>query len=131
RLTEHGRGEVGRNELAGWKGHGAIARIENERIAAALRAFKRPVVDVSAARLLPELPWVETDDGAIARAAADHLLARGLRNFGYCGDNRFNWSRWRRGAFRRYLARVGLECSDGPSQGTRGLPEWVRALPKP
>jgi LacI family transcriptional regulator len=131
RLTEHGRGEGGRNELAGWQGHGAIARVENEKIAAALRHFKRPVVDVSAARLLPKLPWVETDDEAIARAAADHLLARGLRNLGFCGDDRFNWSRWRREAFRRYLAGAGLECSDGPSQGTRGLAEWVRALPKP
>jgi LacI family transcriptional regulator len=131
RLTEHGRGEVGRHELAGWKGHGAIARVENERIAAAIRHFKRPVVDVSAARLLPGLPWVETDDEAIARAAADHLLARGLRNFGYCGVDRFNWSRWRREAFHRYLAAAGLACSDGPPGGTQGLAEWVRALPKP
>jgi LacI family transcriptional regulator len=88
-------------------------------------------VDVSAARLLPNLPWVETDDEAIARAAADHLLARGVRNFGFCGDDRFNWSRWRREAFRRYLAGAGLACSDGPAQGTRGLADWVRALPKP
>jgi LacI family transcriptional regulator len=131
RLTEHGRGEGGRDELAGWQGHGVIARVENEKIAAALRRFKRPVVDVSAARLLPKLPWVETDDEAIARAAADHLLARGLRNFGFCGDDRFNWSRWRRGAFRRYLAGAGFECSDGPARGTAGLAEWVRALPKP
>jgi len=88
-------------------------------------------VDVSAARLLPNLPWVETDDVAIARAAADHLLARGLRNFGYCGDDRFNWSRWRREAFHRYLTEAGVACSDGPSRGMTGLAEWVRALPKP
>src|SRR5262245_30732693 len=131
RLTEHGRGEVGRRELSGWKGHGVIARIENDLIAATLRRLKRPVVDVSAARLLPELPWVETDDAAIARTAADHLLGRGLRNFGYCGDDRFNWSRWRQTAFHDYLAAVGLPCSDGPARGTAGLAEWVRALPKP
>jgi LacI family transcriptional regulator len=131
RLTEHGRGEGGRSELAGWKGHGAIARIENGQIAAAVRHLKRPAVDVSAARLLPALPWVETDDEAIARAAADHLLARGLRNFGYCGVDRFNWSRWRREEFHRYLAKAGLTCGDGPSQGMKGLAEWVRALPKP
>src|SRR5216683_1148545 len=131
RLTEHGRGEGGRNELAGWKGHGAIARIENKQIATALHHFKRPIVDVSAARLLPNLPWVETDDVAIARAAADHLLARGIRNLGYCGDDRFNWSRWRREAFHRYLTEAGVACSDGPSRGMTGLAEWVRALPKP
>jgi LacI family transcriptional regulator len=131
RLTEHGRGEVGRRELAGWKGHGVIARIENDLIAATLRRLKRPVVDVSAARLLPELPWVETDDAAIARTAADHLLERGLRHFGYCGDDRFNWSRWRQLAFHDYLTAAGLPCSDGPARGTAGLSDWVRALPKP
>src|SRR5581483_3503289 len=120
--TEHGRGEGGRDELAGWQGHGAIARVENEKIAAALRQFGRPAVDVSAARLLPNLPWVETDDEAIARAAADHLLARGLRHFGFCGDDRFNWSWWRREAFHRYLAAAGFACGDGPSQGTRDGP---------
>src|SRR5262245_20105174 len=133
RLTEHGRGEVGRHELAGWKGHGVIARIENDLIAATLRRLKRPVVDVSAARLLPELPWVETDDAAIARLAADHLLGRGLRHFGYCGDGRFNWSRWRSEHFAAYLKEAGHACHAGPSprRGDDELAEWVRSLPKP
>ncbi|MBA4065378.1 MAG: XylR family transcriptional regulator [Isosphaera sp.] len=129
-LTEHGRGEVRRNELAGWAGDGAIARVENRRVAAALRGFGRPVVDVSAARLLPAVPWVETDDAAIARAAADHLRGRGFRHFGYCGDGRFNWSRWRRAAFREYLAASGLGCSDAPDRAD-ALAGWVRGLPKP
>jgi LacI family transcriptional regulator len=59
------------------------------------------------------------------------LLERGLRNFGYCGDDRFNWSRWRREAFHQYIGESGFECSDGPSGGASELAEWVRALPKP
>jgi len=132
RLTEHGRGEVSRGELVEWKGQGIIARVENERIAATLRDFRRPVVDVSAARLLPKLPWVETDDAAIAKAAADHLLSRGLTNFGFYGDDRFNWSRWRQEAFHRCIAAAGFACSDAPqARGTGKLADWVRALPKP
>jgi len=131
RLTEHGRGEVSRNELAEWKGDGIIARIENRRIAKTLRGCRCPVVDVSAARLLPKLPWVETDDEAIAKAAADHLLQRGLRNFGYLGDDRFNWSRWRRAAFHRYLDQLGFACHDAPRRGVSKLADWVRGLPKP
>lgn len=133
RLAEHGRGEVRPSDLAGWHGHGIIARVENRRVAHVVQACACPSVDVSAARLLPQLPWVETDDDAVARAAADHLLERGLRHFGYCGDNRFNWSLWRAQHFARYLADHGFPCHLGPlpRRGTDELAEWIHALPKP
>ena len=69
--------------------------MENLAIAEALRQVHIPVVDVSAARLIPSLPWFEADDGAIAHLAADHLLERGFRCLAYAGDGRFNWSNWR------------------------------------
>jgi LacI family transcriptional regulator len=133
RLAEHGRGEVKRHELADWQGHGLLARIENAKIAAVVRGCARPAVDLSAARLLPHLPWVETDDAAIARLAAEHLLERGLRHFGYSGDPRFNWSKWRQEHFCRYLAKSGYRCAVGPTPRSGGdeLADWVRALPKP
>src|SRR5262249_22747100 len=119
RLAEHGRGEVSRAELADWHGHGVIARVENPLVAEVVRSCGRPAVDVSAARLLPDLPWVETDDAAIARLAADHLLERGLRHFGYCGDGRFNWSRWRGGHFERYFVEAGYACHTAPPRPAR------------
>ncbi len=133
RLAERGRGEVSRTELAEWEGHGVIARIENPRVAEVVRSWGRPAVDVSAARLLPDLPWVETDDAAISKLAANHLLERGLRHFGYCGDNRFNWSIWREEHFRARLAEAGYICDAGPSprRGGDELADWVRSLPKP
>lgn len=131
-LTEHGRGEVEPGELAGWAGDGVIVRLENRRVADALRGLTCPVVDVSAARLMPELPWVETDDAAVARVAADHLISLGLRHFGYCGDERFNWSRWRREAFHRCLTASGYACHDAPAPSRDSdLAGWVRSLPKP
>jgi LacI family transcriptional regulator len=133
RLAEHGRGEVSPTELSDWHGHGVIARVENPRVAEVVRSCGRPAVDLSAARLLPELPWVETNDAAVARLAADHLLERGLKHFGYCGDNRFNWSRWRAEHFERHLTEAGHACHAGPSprRGGDELAEWVRSLPKP
>jgi LacI family transcriptional regulator len=133
RLAEHGRGEATRADLAGWKGDGIIARVENRRIAEVVTECGTPAVDVSAARLLPHLPWVETDDVAIARTAADHLIGRGFKTFGYCGDDRFNWSRWRRDAFAEAVAAVGGACEfgPGPRAGADALADWVRGLPKP
>src|SRR6266404_1870380 len=84
-VGEQRRGEPAPLWLKKWHGDGIIARIESAAIADA----------VSAARYMPELLYVETDDAAIARLAAEHLLQRGFRHYGYCGDLRFNWSNWR------------------------------------
>jgi LacI family transcriptional regulator len=139
-LAEHGRGDHPPSWLAGWDGDGIIARIENQAIADALARLKMPIVDVSAARLLPKLPWFETDDGAIARLAAEHLLERGFRHFGYCGDPSFNWSNWRSEHFLRLIQDAGFNCHvyqvprRRPGQEDRELEsiiEWVRELPKP
>lgn len=139
-LSEHTRGDKAPSWLSSWNGAGIIARIENPAIAEALRPLKVPIVDVSAARLIPSLPWFETDDGAIAHLAAEHLLERGFRNFAYAGDNRFNWSKWREEHFVNSLRASGHSCAvfAGPGKGSRGddeetneLAEWIRGLPKP
>lgn len=124
--------------LREWAGDGLLARVENPQVASAVRAAGKPVVDVSAARLLPEVPWVETDDTAIAVAAFQHLRDQGLTHFGYTGDDRFNWSRWRQDHFTRLVTAAGFDCSVCPPVD-RGSWEkqrvetgrWLAGLPKP
>lgn len=139
-LPEHARGQAPPSWLKTWKGDGIIARIENKRIAEAVLKAGLPAVDVSAARLATGLPWVETDDDAIARLAAEHFMERGFRHFGFYGDERFNWSKWRRDSFVKYLAAAGHECalftrSDSTTPDwelhNRNLSEWVSRLSKP
>ena len=69
--------------LSNWNGDGIVARIETDEIATALKRTGLPVVDVSAARQLKNIPWVETDDHAIARLAVQRLEERGFHNFGF------------------------------------------------
>lgn len=98
-----------------------------------------PMVDVSAARLLPELPWFETDDAAIARIVFDHLSERGFRHFAFCGDPRFNWSVWRGGHFVRTVTEAGYDCATYKPQRLAAADEqvvsdigaWLETLPKP
>lgn len=141
-LPEHGRGDSQVAHLEGWKGDGIIARIENRQIARALAGTKLPVVDVSAAQLVKGVPWVETDNQAIARLALEHLLERGFRHVGYCGLSSYNWSLWRRDHFRRLATEAGIDCEIQMSRRTLGhaadwaaeqrdLVRWVRKLPKP
>ena len=109
-LPEQERGAPPPNWLARWRGDGIIARIETEQIARAVTKTKLPAVDVSAARHVPDIPWVETDDQAIARLAAEHLLQRGYKNLAYCGDPGFNWSVWRGQHFKQIAGEAGCEC---------------------
>ncbi len=128
--------------LARWKGDGIIARIETDEVAKAVSRTMLPVVDVSAARLVPNIPWVETDDRAIAKLAAEHLLERGFKNIGYCGDPGFNWSKWREQYFREAVTEAGCEYSCHQSlsrlsqaytwqKEKRGLMKWLKSLPTP
>ncbi len=139
-LAEHGRGDKPPGWLAHWKGDGIIARIENRFIAEALRGLKVPIIDVSAARLLPALPWFETDDATVSRLAAEHLLERGFKNFAYCGDSRFNWSNWRSEHFLTAIQKAGFHCpvyqpnkrltANGEGQ-IEDISNWIKKLPKP
>jgi LacI family transcriptional regulator len=156
-LDERRRGEA-TDWLKDFTGDGVIARIENAAIAKEVLDARLPCVDVSAARQVPGIPYVETDDADIARLAFEHLAERGLRHLGFCGDPRFNWSDWRRDHFVGIARRAGIECrvypEPAPARGAKtaaaaevaprsaerssarfddldALARWVAALPKP
>jgi LacI family transcriptional regulator len=139
-LAEQSRGQRLPTWLARWKGDGVIARIENTSVATIVKKLGAPTVDMSAARLIPSVPWVETDDVAVARMAAEHLLERGFRHFAFVGDNHFNWSRGRELTFVRLTQEAGYDCSVRhlstlPSQEHQAslerLSAWIARLPQP
>lgn len=128
--------------LRHWKGSGIIARIETEAIASVVRRMRLPTVDVSAARKVKSIPWVETDDRELARLAARHLIDRGFRSLAFCGEPHFNWSKWREQHFALSAEEAGCECHifEGKSSSEkdyswtrerRRLRNWVIELPKP
>ncbi len=139
-LMEQGRGDDPPAWLENWKGDGIIARIETPRIAQAVVHAGLPTVDVSAARLVPELPWVETDDEQIARLAVEHLSERGFKHVAFCGDERFNWSVWREKHFCTWAkaAQQTVHCyrpAKAPTADVAAqagdLRRWLQELPKP
>jgi len=141
-LAEHGRGEILPRWLHRWEGDGIIARVENRQIANALERIGLPTVDVSMGLPSSPFPRVATDSQAVSRMAADHLIERGFRHFGYCGDMRFQWSILRSCFFSDYLRRQGHECSifDGSDSPSKTDPwerevdeiaKWLKKLPRP
>ena len=127
-LIEAGRGDGGAGHLAAWSGDGILARIENAGVAAAVQATGLPAVDLSAARLLPGLPWVETDDRAIAAQAVAHLRERGFCHLGFVGDDRFAWSRNRARHAADLLRAEGLACATCVMQPGQAVPAQREAI---
>lgn len=142
-LTEHGRHEIDQSFAGNWKFDGVIARIETDQMARIIKAMNVPTVDVSAARLIEGIPWVETDDEAITRLALDHLRDCGLQNFAFFGDPFYNWSIWRQHAFERILGHPDIIKSQIFNLPSRKEPRvrwwtqreairtWLESLPKP
>jgi LacI family transcriptional regulator len=142
-LPEQQRGAKPPAGFDRWRGDGIIARIETDEIARVVLRTRLPVVDVSAARRVETIPWVETNDEMIAQLAVDHLLNRGFKQLAYCGDRRFNWSKWRAAHFARLVKEAGCVAHSyeeylkseraplSPQGEHRYLMSWVRGLPKP
>lgn len=137
-LAEHSRHETDFSWLEGWQGDGVLARIENAATAALVRRLQLPTVDLSAARLVPELPGTETDDDAIARLAVEHFAERGLTHVAFCGDERFGWSRTRGERFAHHARERGripevfaMRASGMRARDRERLATWLRGLPKP
>lgn len=142
RLSEHGRGAGVPVWLRHWQGDGIIARVENARVASALRAAQTPVVDVAAAMAKPLFPRVVTDSQAVTGLAAQHLRDRGFRYFGYCGDEQFYWSGQRGRYFAEHVHAMGGTISFFVQPATRmdlryadrelkAIVRWLQGLPKP
>lgn len=141
-LPEQHRGADPPAWLRSWQGDGVIARIETEAIARVVRKLDVPIVDVSAARHVPSVPWVETDDLAIAEVAFQHFRERGFQHFAFCGEPDFNWSNLREAAFAQVVQDAGFTCQvfhshspDAPEYSLgkerQRMGNWLKQLPTP
>jgi LacI family transcriptional regulator len=121
---------------------GLIAHVSNSAMAGTLLRLDRPVVNVSG--VLPELPFprVMVDHEAVGRMAAEHLLDRGLRHFGFVGYPDHAFSVGRETGFRQEIERAGFAVSiyharvswrrdpTGLWRWNSSLTRWLAALPR-
>ncbi|HEY7330194.1 MAG TPA: XylR family transcriptional regulator [Gemmataceae bacterium] len=146
----HGLDEPAPRWLHQWHGQGILARINDRRMAETLSQCNVPVVDLRFA--VPDLAihnpkiiqGVGIDNYQVAQLAADHLLERGLRHFGFIGmpHGQNIWSDFRSERFVRLIEMAGYSCSVFTSRSghhregsyeheQEEIIAWVRGLPKP
>lgn len=128
--------------LQRWRGEGIIARVQDQRIARAIAAVGVPTVDVLGVVQGLPFPLVHTDDQAIGRLGAEHLIDQGFRRFGFFGIEGENWSDHRGEAFAERVAAAGCTCAmhamprhtarlERWEDSERDLAAWLAHIPKP
>jgi LacI family transcriptional regulator len=129
--------------LTGWHGDGIICRSITPGSAERLRKLKIPIVNLNDSWNDLGLPSIRSDDHAIGRLAAEHLLERGFRRFAFCDFAASAWSRRRREGFAAALQQRGERCGVYESAwggGSRSYPgereheaigRWLASLPRP
>jgi LacI family transcriptional regulator len=88
-----------------------------------------------------DLPVIKTDSYAIAKMASEHLLEKGLKNFGFCGFDNYEWSKERKFYFNQFNKEAGFETYNYlPPKNDKKydwdneqqhVSEWIESLPKP
>lgn len=128
-----------------WKWDGIIARVSTSAIMEAIRLPGVPVVDLSGRLSEASFPQIRSDEDAVGRMAAEHLLERGFKNFAFCGFNGMDWSDLRRASFERRISEAGFACqafenpvpmsssstAEHGERHERDLIVWLQSLPKP
>jgi LacI family transcriptional regulator len=135
-------------DLRQWHLSGIIGRFPSNRVAKMALGVGVPViaVDLSEEQLAGHLPLkqvseIRSDSHKAGRMAAEHLLERGLRSFGYCGYAGRTWSERSREGFCARIQEAGFVC-DVYSAAKRNRPifwrqerplvmQWLRNLSKP
>lgn len=140
----HGLGDPPPPWLKQWNGHGVIARIDNQQLAASLAALKIPVVNLRSTMANLSFPFIGTNNQAVAELAANHLLEKGLRHFAFFELRRKSYPGFERRLkwFRHTVEQAGAVCevfkptptpatSRGRQQYQKQLHRWIKELPKP
>ena len=127
----------------GWRGDGAIARVSTRSMALELSGLDIPIVNVSAIEIQGvTFPQVTSDLVELARIAADHLLERGFRSFGYFSLRGLEYVAKHQQAFKEGVSKSGFPCAVLAVDPVKGaepdwnldlvkLGTWLKALPKP
>lgn len=126
-------------KLESWMANGIIAHVKDARMGKKILAMGIPAV-IKGYRV-QGLPIILTDNEAIGKMAAEHLLGCGFRHFAYCGYDNLYWSRERGRAFAKRIAEAKSKTHFyKPPKPYRRRPwdneinymaEWLKLLPKP
>lgn len=124
--------------MAKWQPDGLVVMLNEKKLLPLVRAMNCPAVYVCMPTGIENPACVQSDDVAVGRLGAEHLMERGATTYGFVGLAEGDWVQVRAEAFRKAIVETGQACAVfqplGKVPGTReqkGLGEWLRKCPKP
>jgi LacI family transcriptional regulator len=123
--------------------NGAICRSTDRRWIPTLRRRGIPAIFLGQRNARsPGVPRIWSDNRAIGRMGAEHLLERGFRQFAFCGFADEAWAAERRDGFMEAIQAAGYPCAlcESAVAGTHApnwsreqtaIARWIGGLPKP
>lgn len=134
-------------DLNHWEGDGIILSFWIRSLAKAARKPRLPMVGIEGRGPCYDPAWripsFDTDDLAIGRLGAQHLIERGFTRLAFCGFPSAPWSPWsaeRAAGFQQYAEEQGLPCAIHAGHRTtvrkwinvqHELTMWLESLEKP
>ena len=126
-----------------WQGDGIISRATTPRLLDAISDTGVPFVELTDRKGDVEFSQIRSDDAAIGKMGAEHLLERGFKRFGYCGFKGEAWSKRREESFVKTIDQkssgsCSLYNSTWQGRGARNwedeqrcIIEWLQTLTPP
>lgn len=125
-----------------WHGDGVITRSMTPWLTESMARNGVPLVNLVDRQLEVVAPAFSSDQVRIGRVAAEHLIERGFRRFGFCGYSAEAWSAGRREGFVSRLREVSVPVEVyesawlGPEVRAwdieqQSLCDWLRSLKTP
>jgi LacI family transcriptional regulator len=105
-----------------WKPDGVLAVIDRTENIEDWTALRCPVVNIASTQAAGKIPCVSMDEHAIGRMAAEHLLERKFRNFGFIGYQDNPASEGRREGFASIVEDQGTYQCLNPGHAAMVLP---------
>jgi LacI family transcriptional regulator len=131
-------------QLREWRPDGIILHATTKKVVEAVLTSGIPAIAKGTHEPIPGIANIISDNAAAARIAAEHLLDRGLRHFGYCGLPDIPWDIERLTNFKKRINEAGFETSTYSRPKKRRkksklphkdelelIADWLTPLPKP
>jgi LacI family transcriptional regulator len=124
--------------MAKWRPDGLVVMLNEKKLLPRLTMIGRPTVYVCKPSHMEDPGCVQSDDIAVGRLGAEHLMERGAAAYGFVGLAEGDWVQTRAQAFHNAITEAGHTCTVfqplGQASGLRehkGLVAWLRKSVKP